>query len=41
MSGFAQGLILFNISLDNMNDETECIITKFVDGTKVGGEVDK
>ena len=41
MSGFAQGSILFNIFLDYMGDGTECIITKFVNGTKLGGKVDK
>ena len=41
MSGFAQGSILFNIFLDYMDDGTECIIAKFVDGTKLGGEVGK
>lgn len=41
MSGFTQGSILFNIFLDFINGGTECIITKFMDGTKLGGEVDK
>lgn len=37
-SGISQGLILwlimFNVFISNLENETECILGKFVDGTK-------
>ena len=33
------GLILFNIFIKDVDDRTECLLTKFVDHTKLGGEV--
>lgn len=38
--GSVLGLILFNIFINNMDDEIECILSKYTDDTKMNGADD-
>ena len=38
--GSVQGLVLFNIFVGDIDSETECILSKFTDNTKLSSAVD-